>query len=126
MMLSMCACSPGAGQTAGCTGAVSSKGHHHHCQQGWHFPLGDSKSNSSVLGQRLCRVADAHGCSLLLWEQRVWCLAVQEKAADSHLGQNESATAVISSSLAFLTKTFEYNIPLQRLPAEISIKFFYM
>lgn len=44
----------------------------------------------------------------------------------ANLGQNKSATAIISSSLAFLTKTFEYNITLQRLPAEISIKIFYM
>lgn len=29
-----------------------------------------------------------------------------------NLGENESVTAVISSSLAFLTKNFEYNIPL--------------
>lgn len=38
----------------------------------------------------------------------------KRKSLQSHvnLGQHESATAVISSSLAFPTKTFEYNIPL--------------
>lgn len=43
-----------------------------------------------------------------------------------NLGQIESVTAVISSSLAFLSKTFEYNIPLHWFPAEISIKNLYI
>ena len=43
-----------------------------------------------------------------------------------YLGQNESVTAVISSSLAFPTKTFEYIIPLYWFPAEISIKNLYI
>lgn len=52
----------------------------------------------------------------------------KRKSLQSHvnLGQNESVTAVISSSLAFLTKTYEYNIRLHRFPAEISIKDLYI
>lgn len=46
MMFSMCACSPGVGQTAGSTVALSSKGCHHHCQQAWYFSLGDRSATA--------------------------------------------------------------------------------
>lgn len=92
----------------------------------------------------------AAGLMLPPWWQQVWQLCPESEVTAAHvccvrqhggscvwlcrkslqsyvnLGQNESVNAVISSCLAFLTNIFEYNIPLQCFPAEISIKNVYI
>lgn len=137
LVLRICACSPAAGQRIESTGDWMGRDfcvvhHRTRCEQAWCFPLGASKGNSSVLKQRASvmwlggmrppsgYVTQHAGSHAPMCRKR--------KSLQSHvnLGQNESVTAVISSSLAFLTKTYEYNIPLHWFPAEISIKDLYI
>lgn len=128
LALRICACSPAAGQRIGSTGDWPVRSfcvaHHHvHRKQAGCFPLGASACNSSVLRQ----VTWWHASSLLSCHTacRVSCMDAQKiKSLQSHvnLRQNESGAVVVSSYLAFLTKTYEYNIPPHWFPAEISIK----
>ena len=95
LVFSICACSPGAGQRIWSKGDWTAGGfhvmHNHiHCEQAWCFPLCASKSNCSVLRQRVSALwPGVHLCSLWLRHTacRVSCMNVQknEKSAELHL-----------------------------------------
>lgn len=92
LVLSICACSPGAGQRIGSTGDWTAKGfhvehHHMHCEKAWCFPLGASECNSSVLWQNMSVIwPGVRVCFLQLCHTacRISCMDVQkkEKSAD--------------------------------------------